>query len=79
MVLLDLSEQELKRPVPDSDALPLLKVYTGFKCSKCSKILCDTKSIVGHLRTAHEIVRRGPGRPSLSPRALEKDWTNVTC
>jgi hypothetical protein len=79
IVLLDPAEETLAPPKPDSDALPFLEVHVGFQCKKCPKILCDTKSIVKHLRKIHKISRRGPGRPSISSQRIEEDWTKVAC
>jgi hypothetical protein len=42
-------------------------------------ILCDTRSIVKHLRRIHNIARYGPKRPTISSQRVEKDWTQVSC
>jgi hypothetical protein len=61
--LLNLRRESVTLAVPDSNPIPFLEVQLGNKCSECFKILTDTKGIVRHLREAHNIVRRGPGRP----------------
>ncbi len=79
MPLLDPRREPLALPAPDSNPIPFLEVQLGSKCSECSKILTDTKGIVRHLREAHNIARRGPGRSSIASRRLPPDWTTVSC
>ena len=79
MPLLDPRRDAITLPVPDSDPVPSLEVKTGNKCLECLKILTDTRRIVKHLREAHNIVRRGPGRPSIAFRMLPPDWTTISC
>jgi hypothetical protein len=79
MPLLDPRRESVTLPAPDSDPIPFLEVQLGNKCSECFKILTDTKGIVRHLREAHNIVRRGPSRPSIASRRLPPDWTTVSC
>lgn len=79
MPLLDPSRDPVALPAPDSDPIPYLEVQTGNKCLECCKILTDTKGIVKHLREAHNIVRRGPGRPTIASRRLPPNWTTVSC
>lgn len=65
MPLLDPARGPTAVPAPDGDAILFLELRLGFQCSQCPKMLCDTKSIGGRLRTAHMIVKRGPGRATI--------------
>ena len=79
MPLLDPRREPVTLPTPDSDPIPFLEVQLGNKCLECSNILTDTMGIVRHLREAHNIVRRGPGRTSIASGRLPPDWTAVSC
>jgi hypothetical protein len=79
MPLLDPKKEKVAIPEHKIDASPFLDLYSGYQCTLCPKVLCSKKGIGRHLRTEHGIVRRGPGRPSLTSQDKCQDWTDVTC
>ena len=79
MPLLDPRQEKLAIPRHKIDAIPFLHLHSGHQCTICPQILCSIKGIGRHMRIAHGIIRRGPGRPSLTSQQRHQDWTTVTC
>jgi hypothetical protein len=77
--LLDPKKEKIAIPVHKVDAHPFLELHSGYQCNLCPQILCTTKGIREHVRIEHNIVRRGPGRPSSNSRYSIQDWTTVIC
>jgi hypothetical protein len=77
--LLDPKKEKIAIPARKIDAHPFLELRSGYQCNICPQILCTTKGIREHVRIEHNIVRRGPGRPSSNAPYSVQDWTSVMC
>jgi hypothetical protein len=77
--LLDPKAEKLAIPARKIDAHPFLELHSGYQCNRCSQILCTSKGIREHVRIEHNVVRRGPGRPTSSSPYSVQDWTTVMC
>jgi hypothetical protein len=66
MPLLDPRQEKLLISGHKIDAISFLHLQSDYQCNICLQILCSIKGIGRHVRTAHGIIRQGPGRPSLT-------------
>lgn len=77
--LMDPKKEKIAIPAHKIDAHPFLDLHSGYQCNMCPQILCTTKGIREHVRIEHNIVRRGPGRPTSNSPYSVQDWTSVMC
>jgi hypothetical protein len=83
--LLDPRHAQIQTPLPTEPPVPELKLYRGFRCSRCPKIM--TKSDYAHARmqthfNKHRVIQQKQGRPGKVVSVPEDEgpiYSEVSC
>ena len=69
---MDPAIDDLPIPPPNGEALPVLKVHTGYGCTHCHFVTKREDNASKHYNSRHAHVRRGPGAVSNAKGALRQ-------